>query len=136
MQKRKTTANYRHTESLYYFYFVGQGLTADTHAQKPSEKEIKEKEELPLLRRGQGRSCPVGTSSPTLNVDEHFPDTSAFNARPLRLLASHLNVHERFFRRALSTHVLSDSMSRIRLSVGGATFSPPQYLKHLFEIPS
>ena len=66
MQK-ETTANYRHTENLLSLLH-GQGLTADTHN---PQKSGNEKKELPLLRRGQGRSCPVGTSSPTLNVDEH-----------------------------------------------------------------
>ena len=51
---KRTTANYRHTESLNYFYFVGQGLTADTHAQKPSEKEKKIKG-LPFLSSRQAR---------------------------------------------------------------------------------
>ena len=37
MQK-ETTANYRHTESLFYYYFTRQGLTTHTH---PNPKERK-----------------------------------------------------------------------------------------------
>ena len=59
--QKETTASYRHTESLNYFYFVGQGLTADTHAQKPSEKEKKIKE--PPFRAGPGRAAGLGRVS-------------------------------------------------------------------------
>ena len=51
-KKRKTTANYRHTESLFYYYFTRQGLTTHTLAQikKTQMKRNKKRKDFPEFR--------------------------------------------------------------------------------------
>ena len=62
MQK-DTTANYRHTESLNYFYFKDEA--SHTHTpQINKERKQKKKGNFPGVVRWC-RSCPVGTSSPS-----------------------------------------------------------------------
>ena len=48
--QNETTANYRHTGSLYYYYFTDKAFHTHTRTNKknPGEKETKEKE-LPWL---------------------------------------------------------------------------------------
>ena len=68
-KSKKTYTSTRHTDHLNNHYFVGQGLTTDTH-----NPQIKRKSKVAtFLRR---RSCPVGTrGSRALHLETPFSTT-------------------------------------------------------------